>query len=168
MRYESNESKCTCTKERHGGYEAIIQQTGMIAMTRGNNERVKVSTNARRWIPLEGKTILERLSDGRVRQLRNSRAEISFPSFSRRNRKPSFPSACTRTRWGNSGGEASRSFRPLVFGAIAARNSCCPMVNRTLFEHRGNRSEQVFPMYRHSHPTAIFNCGFFEADISPP
>lgn len=128
---------------------------------RSNYERVKTSTNGLVGGSITRETILE-LPDRRVRQRRNSSRNMF--SFERSNRGPSLPSACIGKRQAN---EGEASFRPLVFGAIAAGNSCCPMVNRTLFEHRGNRSEQVFPMYRHSHPTAIPNCGFFEADVSP-
>lgn len=145
---------------RYGGHEAMIQRSERTHI-RGNYERVKTSTRRAVGGSVTRETILE-LPDKRVRQRRNSSRNIC--SLGRNDRKPCLPSTCSRKGQAN---EGEASFRPLVFGAIAARNSCCPMVNRTLFEHRGNRSEQVFPMYRHSHPTAISNCGFFQADVSP-
>lgn len=146
--------------DRYGGHEAMIQQPERTHI-RSNYERVKTSTKTVVGGCVTGETILE-LPDKRIRQRRNSSRNIC--SLGRGDRKPCLPSACSRKGQAN---EGEASFRPLVFGAIAARNSCCPMVNRTLFEHRGNRSEQVFPMYRHSHPMAISKRGFFQADVSP-
>lgn len=57
--------------------------------------------------------------------------------------------------------ETFESFRfPHVLTGKATRNSCYPVMDRTLLNQRENRPKQVLPIQKRSHPFAIFNCQF--------